>query len=144
MTTATRNGRKPSVRVTTTQIMSWIEGRDDDTLTSGDVMRHFDISRPQAIDRLETLLSEGLLKQLGEGSGRKFLRVSRNGTKPILPADVTELDFLGKLASDCDQELARIDSEIEALEAARAELAAQEERLRVERAGVERARKVLA
>src|SRR4051812_47256728 len=124
--------------------MGWVETSGVDTFTSGDVMRHFDISRPQAIDRLKTLESEGLLKRIGSGAHSKFLRAPNgNGSKPVLPADVSERDFLGKLASDCAQELARIDSEIKALEAAREELVNQEQKLRAERKSVEAASAVL-
>jgi hypothetical protein len=145
MATATRNGKA----TTLTQVREWISTIDAESVTTGDVMQQFGTSRATARDRLLTLAEEGLLDRTGTGGGARYHKASNgNGAwapgegegKPILPADVS---FIGKLASDCDQELARIDSEIAALETARAELLAQEDKLREDRKGVERARSIL-
>jgi hypothetical protein len=138
MATAT-NGRMR----TAADVLGWVESIDKPYVTTGDAMEKFGISRATARDRLSTLAEEGLLTRTGNGRGAKY-HTGRTGDgdgggKPVFAADVTELDFIRKLASDCDQELERIDGEIAALEAAREELLAQEAKLRAERESVARA-----
>jgi|SRR3954453_20996910 DNA-binding FadR family transcriptional regulator len=140
MATAT-NGRMR----TAADVLGWVESIDKPAVTTGDVMEQFGFSRATARDRLLALADEGLLRRVGNGGGAKYEKLNGSApaaTKPVVAA--TEISFLGKLASDCDRELARIDSEVAALEAARAELLTQEEKLRAERKSVERARTILA
>jgi DNA-binding FadR family transcriptional regulator len=144
MATVTSNGHRTA---TLTQVRRWIDRIDKPYVTTGDAMEKFGISRATARDRLSTLAEEGLLTRTGNGRGAKY-HTGRTGDgdgggKPVFAADVTELDFIRKLASDCDQELERIDGEIAALEAAREELLAQEAQLRTERESVARAKTVL-
>jgi hypothetical protein len=142
MAVATRNG---SGSASTSQIMRWVNGLDAESITTGDVMGKFRLSRGAAQGRLRAIADEGLLVRTGTGRGARYHKPQSNGdgaSKPILAA--SELPFIGKLAADCDQELQRIDSEIAALASAREELLAQEAKLREERKGVERAREVLS
>lgn len=154
MATATQNGHKTP---TLTQLRRWIESIDQDAVTTGDAMEKFGMTRATARVRLLTLAEEGLLNRTGNGRGAKYHKVISDGgakpaakppkakAKPVRAASADELpEFLSRLSTDCDQELSRLDGEIEALEAARAELLDQEARLRTEREIVANAKAILA
>lgn len=148
MATATENGRR--TRVSTGQIVKWVESIDKDAVTTGDVMQQFHVSRSVARDRLLALASEGMLIRVGNGGGAKYAkRLSGNGSaaaaKPVLAAaeaDVTT-GLIPKLRADCDQELARLGAEIEALQTAEDEIAKQKDALHAESARVARAKAAL-
>lgn len=120
------DGRKPRTTVSLTQVRTYVDALDRD-VTTGDVMTQFNISRSQARTHLNTLAEEGLLTKEGNGGGAKYRKLNRralppiepgnngNGNgKPIVPATREEIrsSLLGKLASDCDRELERLDGEI--------------------------------
>jgi predicted ArsR family transcriptional regulator len=118
-------GRKRPTTLDLTKVRKWVESVDGD-VTTGDVMTEFRVSRATARDKLKTLAEEGLLTRTGKaGPGptrQAFDRAvqqhvaKRNGSKPVVPADLPGL--LVKLASDCDRELERLDNELEAAEEA--------------------------
>lgn len=151
MATATQNGHKSA---TLTQFRTWAESLDH-PVTSGDAMQEFGVSRQTAQRQFGTLVEEGLLTRTGSHRGTKYHPQASNGSKPaakpkpkpkpVRAASAGELpEFLARLSSDCDQEVARLDGEIAALEAARAELLDQEARLRTEREKVANAKVALA
>lgn len=124
-------GRKRPTTLDLTKVRKWVESVDGD-VTTGDVMAEFRVSRATARDKLKTLAEEGLLTRTGNGRGAKYSKgpgprqafdravqqhvAKRNGSKPVVPADLPGL--LAKLASDCDRELERLDNELEAAEEA--------------------------
>jgi predicted ArsR family transcriptional regulator len=126
-------GRKRPTTLDLTKVRKWVESVDGD-VTTGDVMTEFRVSRATARDKLKTLAEEGLLTRTGNGRGAKYSKAGpgptrqafdravqqhvakRNGSKPVVPADLPGL--LVKLASDCDRELERLDNELEAAEEA--------------------------
>lgn len=149
--TATQNGHKTA---TLTQFRTWVESLDH-PVTTGDAMERFGIGRNTAQRQFGTLVEEGLLRRTGSHRGTKYHPQASNGSKPaakpkskpkpVRAASADELpEFLSRLSSDCDQEVARLDGEISALEAARAELLDQEARLRTEREKVANAKVALA
>jgi hypothetical protein len=142
MAAVTQNGTRRS-GTTLTQLRKWVESLEG-PITSGNAMERFNLGRHAAKSQLTTLVEEGLLVRTGTGAGTKYEPV-RSGAGPT-PTPQTpawkpgESDFLDRLASDCDRELARLDGEIAAIEAAREELTTQQEKLARERTNVEAAK----